>query len=127
VQPGFGLVVGTEPADSKASDRPRVRGEDVGQCVQALVLPAAELVVDDEVQGGAAPRGRHRRERTVVRTPYLMGRWDMMVTNISSGRLLMKSTFAGGSCNSGSTRPRLLAGLSSISQQAAILGGGACR
>ena len=51
MQPGFGLVVGIEPADSKASDRPRVRVEDVGQCVQALLLPAAELVVDDEVQG----------------------------------------------------------------------------
>ena len=51
MQPGFGLVVGTEPADSKASDQPRVCGEDVGQCVQALLLPAVELVVDDEVQG----------------------------------------------------------------------------
>ena len=127
MQPGFGLVVGIEPADSKASDRPRVRVEDVGQCVQALLLPAAELVVDDEVQGVECQRGRHRHERTVVRMPCLMGRWDMMVTNISSGRLLMKSTFAGGSCGSGSTRPRLLAGSSSISQQAAILGGGACR
>jgi hypothetical protein len=116
VQPGFGLVVGTEPADSKVSDRPRVRGEDVGQCVQALLLPAVELVVDDEIQGVEFQRGRHRHERIVVRTPYLMGRWDMMVTNISSGRLLMKSMFAGGSCGSGSTRPRLLACLSSISQ-----------
>jgi hypothetical protein len=106
VKPGFGLAVGTEPADSKASNRPRVRGEDVGQCVQALLLLAAELVVDDKVQGVQCQRGRHRRERTVVHTPDLMGRWDMMVTNISSGRLLMKSTFAGGSCGSGSTRPR---------------------
>ena len=55
------------------------------------------------------------------------GRWDMMVTNISSGRLLMKSMFAGGSCGSGSTRPSLLAGSSSILQQVAILSGGACR
>ena len=54
------------------------------------------------------------------------GEVDMMVTNISSGRLLMKSTFAGGSCGSGSTRPRFLAGSSSISQQVGILGGGAC-
>jgi hypothetical protein len=127
VKPGFGLAVGTEPADSKVSDRPRVRGKDVGQCVQALLLPTAELVVDDEVQGVECQRGRHHRERTVVRTPYLLGRWDMLVTNISSGRLLMKSMFAGGSCGSCSTRPRLLAGSSSISQQAAILGGGACR
>ena len=51
MQLGFGLVVGTELADSKASDHPRVRGKDVGQCVQALLLLAAELVVDDEVQG----------------------------------------------------------------------------
>lgn len=127
MQPGFGLVVGIEPVDSKASDQPRVHVEDVGQCVQALLLPAAELVVDDELQGVQHQRGRHRRESIVVRTPYLMGRWDMMVTNISSGRLLMKSMFAGGSCGSGSTCPRLLAGSSSISQQAVILGGGACR
>ena len=32
----------------------------------------------------------------------------MMVTNISSGRLLMKSMFAGGSCGSGSTSPCFL-------------------
>ena len=108
--------MGIEPADSKASDRPRVRVEDVGQCVQALLLPAAELVVDDDVQGVVCQRWHHRRERTVVHTPYLMGRWDMMVTNISSGRLLVKSTFTGGSCGSGSTHPRLLAGSSSISQ-----------
>jgi hypothetical protein len=30
-------------------------------------------------------RGHHRLDRTVVRTPDLMGRRDMMVTNISSG------------------------------------------
>ena len=83
MQPGFGLVVGIEPADSKASDRPGVCVEDVGQCVQALLLPAAELVVDDEVQGVECQRGHHRRERIVVRTQYLMGRWDMMVTPTS--------------------------------------------
>ena len=69
----------------------------------------------------------HCREMKMFLMPYLMGRWDMMVTNISSGWLLMKSMFAEGSCGSDSTRPRLLAGSSSISQQAAILGGGACR
>ena len=51
MQPGFGLVVGIEPADSKASDRPRVHVEDVGQCVQALLLPAENLVVGNEAQG----------------------------------------------------------------------------
>ena len=127
MQPEFGLVVGIELADSKASDWPRVRVKDVGQCVQALLCPAAELVVDDDIQGVVCQRERHRCERTVVRTPYLMGRWDMMVTNISSGWLLMKSMFAEGSCGSDSTRPRLLAGSSSISQQAAILSIGACR
>ena len=48
MQPGFGLVVGIEPADSKASDRPRVRVEDKGQSIQALLLPAVERVVDDD-------------------------------------------------------------------------------
>ena len=57
MQPGFDLVVGIEPADRKASDRPRVRVEDVGQCVQALLLAATKLVVGDEVQGGAALEG----------------------------------------------------------------------
>ena len=111
---GFDLAVGMELVDDKASDRPRVRGEDVGQCVQAFALPAAELIVLDEVQGVECQRGHHPRERTVVRTPDLMGRRDMMVTNISSGSLLVKSMLAGGSCGSGSTRPRLLAGSSSI-------------
>ena len=74
MQPGFGLVVGIEPTDSKASDRPRVRVEDVGQCIQALLLLAVELVVDNEVQGVQCQIGCHHRERTMVRTPYLMGR-----------------------------------------------------
>ena len=101
MKPRFGLAVGTKLAVSKVSDHPRVRGEDVGQCIQAFALPAAELIDIDNVHGVECQRGRHSRERTVVRTPDLMWRWDTMVTNISSVRLLMKSTFAGGSCCSG--------------------------
>jgi hypothetical protein len=56
VKLAFGPAVGTELADDKASDRPRVRGEDVGQCVQAFALPSAELVILDEVQGGGEPK-----------------------------------------------------------------------
>ena len=73
MKPGFGLAVGTEPADSKVSDRPRVHGEDVGQCLQALPLPTVELVIDNEVQGVECQRGRHRRKRTVVRMQDLIG------------------------------------------------------
>jgi hypothetical protein len=73
VKLAFGLAVGTELADDRASNRPRVRGEDVGQCIQAFALPSAELVVLDEVQGVESQRGHHRRERAVVRTPDLMG------------------------------------------------------
>ena len=110
---GSGLEVGMEVASGKAFDRPRVCGKDVGQYVQVFTLPA-ELVLADELQGVDFQRGRHRREGTVVCTPDLMGRRDMMVTNISSGRLPMKSMLAGGSCGSGSPRPHLLAGSSSI-------------
>ena len=74
MKPGVGLGVGTELADSKTFDRPRVRGEDVGQCVQASLLPATKLLVDGEIQGVEFQRGRHRRERTMVRMPYLTGR-----------------------------------------------------
>ena len=53
----MGLVVGIEPANIKVSDWPRVHVEDVGQCIHALPLPAAEFVIDDEVQVGGVPKG----------------------------------------------------------------------
>jgi hypothetical protein len=109
MKPGFGLAGATKQADGKASDGPSVRGEDVGQCIQVSAILHAELGWVDEVQGVECQRGRYRLERTVVRTPDLMGRRDMMVTNISLGRLLMKSTLVGGSSGSGSTCPCLLA------------------
>ena len=52
---GFSLAVGMESADGKASDWRSVCGEDVGQCIQKIAIPIAELVVIEEVNGGGVP------------------------------------------------------------------------
>ena len=83
--------------------------EDLGECVQAFAIAMAELMGVDEVERAGVPKGRYRRERTVVRAPYLIGRREMMTVNISSERLLMKSRLAGVACGSSSPHLRLLA------------------
>jgi hypothetical protein len=60
-----------------------------------------EVTVDDEVEGAERQRWRHLQERTVVRITHLVGRRQMMMSSISSGRLLMTSRLGGGFCVSG--------------------------
>jgi hypothetical protein len=55
----------------------------------ALAGVGAEGVVDLEVEG--RQRGRHRREMACVRAPSLVGRREMMVPRMASGRPLMMS------------------------------------
>jgi len=115
VEVGVGLASGAEGADVYASGRARVRSEDHGDCGSSVDRLVGEVVVDGEVEGGERQRWRHRQERTVVYTADLVGRREMMMSNISSGRRLMRSTLAGGSCESGSTCLCLLAISASIS------------
>ena len=79
---GSVLVVGKELPHSKAFGWAKVTAEDLGECIQAFAIAMAELVGVDEVERVAIHRGRHRRERIVVRTPYLIGRREMMTINI---------------------------------------------
>ena len=78
-----------------------------------ISIPIVEAAVDGEVEGDAAPDGAPPPESRAVRMKDLVGRRQMMTSNMSSGRLLMKSRLAG--CAFGSSRLFLLADLPSIS------------
>jgi hypothetical protein len=55
------------------------------------VLLLAEVVVDDEVEGVERQKWGYLRERTVVCSADLVGRREMMMSSMPSGRLLMRS------------------------------------
>ena len=59
--------------------------------------------------------GIHRLERMVVLKADFVGRREMMIRSISSGRELMRSRLDKGSSDSGSTRLRFLSASASIS------------